>query len=60
MCSNLIICETDPENTNYVFTEGAKKWLQVSSDSTDVEFMRDAEEVKEIRENPFAKLENKV
>jgi len=58
-CSNTIIVQTDPENTDYKFVEGANKILGTEN-ATDAEFMRDAEEVRKIREDPFARLENEV
>ena len=57
MCANKIVVQTDPENTDYKFMEGATKIVfmnhiskiiieQLSTENaTDMEFMRDAEEV---------------
>jgi coiled-coil domain-containing protein 130 len=59
LCGNKIIVRTDPENTDYKFVEGANKILSTEN-ATDVEFIRDAEEVRKIREDPFARLENEV
>jgi len=59
MCANKIVVQTDPENTDYKFMEGATKILSTEN-ATDMEFMRDAEEIRKIREDPFAKLENQV
>eukprot|EP01016_Furgasonia_blochmanni_P051558 TRINITY_DN8131_c0_g1_i2.p1 TRINITY_DN8131_c0_g1~~TRINITY_DN8131_c0_g1_i2.p1 ORF type:complete len:226 (+),score=56.87 TRINITY_DN8131_c0_g1_i2:312-989(+) len=57
LCSNKIKCQTDPENTDYKFVEGAYKILD-TSEATDAEFIRDPKEVERIRNDPFAKLEN--
>jgi len=44
LCSNLIVVETDPEHTEYVYKSGAYKILHTDN-ATDVTFFRDDEEV---------------
>jgi len=58
-CSNKIVVQTDPENTEYKYIEGAYKILTTET-ATDAEFIRNPEEVRRIRDDPFAKLENHV
>ena len=26
-CGNIMICRTDPEHGDYIFTEGARRWV---------------------------------
>ncbi|KAL4472912.1 hypothetical protein ABPG72_007789 [Tetrahymena utriculariae] len=58
-CSNNIIVETDPENTDYNYKEGARRILNTENAKTDVQFIRDDSEKAKIQEDPFYNLENK-
>jgi len=59
LCPQRIVVQTDPENTQYKFVEGAVQILSTEN-ATDVEFMRDAEEKKKLAEDAFYKLEHEI
>lgn len=58
-CSNWIEIQTDPKNTAYVTTEGAKKQAADVDSGVGVIKIRDPEEIARL-EDPFAKAEKKV
>jgi Saf4/Yju2 protein len=31
ICGNRLICKTDPENTDFVYLSGAKRWLDTQN-----------------------------
>lgn len=72
LCGNKIVVRTDPENTDYKYTEGAYKIVRLNEsfiqiykisqlkteEATDVEFLRDEKEVAKIRGDKFYQLEH--
>lgn len=75
LCGNKIVVQTDPENTDYKYIEGAykivnqyiffrKTYLKISmqfktEDASDADFLRDEKEIEKIRGDKFYQLEHK-